>query len=50
MLNSQKTVEDFKKSLINISFLMKIEEYEKILHNFLMRICEQNSLIGNEMI
>jgi hypothetical protein len=29
---------------------MKNEKYEKALHNFLMRICQQNTSIGNEMI
>lgn len=29
---------------------MKHEKYNKIIHNFLMRICQQNTLIGNEML
>jgi hypothetical protein len=29
---------------------MKNESYEKTLHRFLMRICQQNTSIGNEMI
>ena len=26
------------------------DKYEKVLHKFLMRVCEQNTEIGNQMV
>jgi hypothetical protein len=50
MLSEAETVAAFKSSLINISYLMNIEANTAVLHNFLLRVCELNSEVGDEML
>ena len=50
LFKSEKIINLFKEALINLSILMKNEGYERILHRFIMRVCEVNTQIGNETI
>lgn len=40
----------FKDSLINLSTIIKNEQYAEDINKFIMRVCEVNTQIGNETI
>lgn len=50
LFSKEANVKLFKDSLINLSALIKNEQYAEDLNKFIMRVCEVNTQIGNETI